>query len=99
VKFELSISEAAKSELREAFLWYEDQLVNLGDKFQEEIFSAFESIKSNPNKFQIRYENVRVYFLRKFPFGIHYTQSENLIIIIGIFHTSQNPEKWRKSGL
>lgn len=29
MKFEISISEAAKSELREAFLWYEDQLMNL----------------------------------------------------------------------
>ncbi len=99
MSFKISISEAAKSELREAFLWYEDQLENLGDKFQKEILSGIESIKSNPNKFQIRYEIVRVYFLRKFPFGIHYSFSENSIIIIGIFHTSQNPEKWRKSRI
>ena len=65
MKFKLSISEAAKFELREAFLWYEDQLMNLGEKFQEEIFLGFESIKSNPNNFQIRYKNVRVYFFKK----------------------------------
>ncbi len=50
MSFKISISEAAKSELREAFLWYEDQLENLGDKFQKEILSGIESIKSNPNK-------------------------------------------------
>jgi len=97
MRLKISISEAAKSELREAFLYYEDQLENLGDKFQEEILSGFESIESNPNKFQIRYEAVRVCFLKKFPFAIHYIFSKNAILIIGFFHTSQNPDKWGKS--
>ena len=66
MRLKISISEAAKSELREAFLSYEDQLENLGDKFQEETISGFESIESNPNKFQIRYEAVGVYFLKNF---------------------------------
>jgi len=39
MRLKISISEAAKFELREAFLYYEDQLENLGENpFQKILF-------------------------------------------------------------
>ncbi len=94
--FELFISNKAEFEIRETFLWYESQNEGLGNKFEQNLISVLDLIQSNPNLIQIRYKQIRVAFLSKFPFGIHYIVKENQILIIAILHTSTNPKKWIK---
>lgn len=96
--YKLSIAEAAEVDLRQAFLWYENQKENLGVAFEEYILNAINSIQSNPLKVQVRYGNTRVYFLKKFPYGIHFQVTENKILIVAVFHTSQSPELWMNRG-
>jgi len=90
----ISISEAAEVDIRNAFLWYEEQKMNLGISFENSISKTIQQIQKNPLKVQIRYNTIRVAFLSKFPYGIHYTVRENDILIIAGFHTSENPVKW-----
>lgn len=46
----------------------------------------------------MKFGEVRIAFLKKFPFGIHYVykEKENQIIIYSVFHTSRNPEIWQE---
>lgn len=92
----VEISEAAEDDIEEAFLWYEDQKNNLGYSFEDHVNKAVDSIQNNPLKTQIRYSNTRVFFLKKFPFGIHFqvNEQEKFILIVAVFHTSRDPEKW-----
>ncbi|MEX1192123.1 MAG: type II toxin-antitoxin system RelE/ParE family toxin [Brumimicrobium sp.] len=92
--YSLSISEAAELDIRDAFLWYEDQKENLGLKFEKHFSKTIQNIRRNPLKIQIRYNQTRVAFLKKFPYGVHFNVFENEIIIIAVFHTSQSPQKW-----
>ncbi|MCK5905960.1 MAG: type II toxin-antitoxin system RelE/ParE family toxin [Flavobacteriales bacterium] len=69
---------------------------SLALKFTLEIEEHWNNLVQNPNHFQIRYKNVRVSFLKIFPYGIHYIFSEQTIYIIAIFNTSENPDKWNK---
>ncbi len=94
--FIVTITEPAEEDLREVFLWYESKRVGLGERFKDIFENTIYSLKSNPFKFQIRYSNIRIRFLKKFPFGIHYTIVENEIIIYGVFHTSQDPSSWKR---
>jgi toxin ParE1/3/4 len=94
MNYSVTVAEAAENDIRQAFLWYEDQKENLGTIFQEHINKAIDSIHNNPLKVQIRYSNTRVYFLNKFPFGIHFQVNETQILIVAAFHTSQNPKLW-----
>lgn len=94
--YSLSISEAAELDIRDAFLWYEDQKDNLGLTFEKHISRTIQNIQKNPLMIQIRYNKTRVAFLKKFPYGVHFNVSENEIIIIAVFHTNQNPKKWNK---
>lgn len=93
--YSISIAEAAENDIREAFLWYEDQKENLGSTFENLVNKAVDSIQSNPLKTQVRYGNTRVFFLRKFPYGIHFQINENHILIVAVFHTSKDSEKWQ----
>lgn len=92
----ISISEAAELDIREAFLWYEEQKDSLGLTFKKHISKTIQNIQSNPLKIQVRYNVTRVAYLRKFPFGVHFIVVENEIIVIAVFHTSQCPKKWIK---
>lgn len=97
MNFEVTITEPAEKDLRDVFLWYEKKKVGLGNLFKDFIEKVIFSIKSNPFKFQIRYSNIRIRFLDKFPFGIQYTIVENEIIIQGVFHASQDPSSWKRN--
>jgi plasmid stabilization system protein ParE len=91
--YSLSIAEAAENDIRDAFMWYEEQKEGLGKRFEEHITKAMESIRSSPVKTQIRYNNTRIFFQDKFPFGIHFQIIENQVLIVAVFHTSRDTEK------
>lgn len=93
----ISIAEAAESDIREAFLWYEDQQDKLGNIFKDHISKAVEKIQENPFTVQVRYGNTRVFFLKRFPYGIHFqvNEEERSILIAAVFHTSRDSKKWR----
>ena len=96
MSYSIEIADAAEDDIREAFLWYEDQKEDLGSLFENHTNKAIDSIQSNPLKTQIRYDNTRVSFLEKFPYGIHFqaNEKEKYILIVAVFHTSRDPKKW-----
>lgn len=92
--YNLLISEAAELDIREAFLYYEEQSEKLGYRFERNVKSAMKGIKKAPLQNQVKYHEIRVKFLAKFPYGIHYLVKQEAVIIIAVFHTSQNPSIW-----
>jgi len=96
--FEVLISEAAEADIIEAFGFYkrENNAVTAG--FKRAITDAVKHIRKYPLAFQIRYEDVRILFVEKFPFGIHFIIRKNEILILAVFHTSMNPDNWKRGG-
>lgn len=92
--FRLLISEDARLDLLEAILWYEDIQAGLGFDFEQSLTAAFTTINNNPLAFEQRYKQIRIYFLDRFPYGIHYLVEGTTIYIIAIFHTSRKPTNW-----
>ncbi len=48
--------------------------------------------------FQVRYDQVHCLPIKKYPYMIHYTisEKEKTVMVRAIFHTSQDPNKWKK---
>lgn len=90
------ISEAAFNDINEAGKWYERHKDGLSIDFEICLNGGFEDIKINPLAVQIKYQNVRVKYIRKFPYGIHFIIDKKIIYILAVFHTSKNPNKWTK---
>jgi toxin ParE1/3/4 len=90
----LSISEKAKLDIFEAFLWYEEQRDGLGFRFEVSIEAALAKLIQNPLLFQVRYEDIRVHFIERFPYGIHYLIEPDEIKVVGVFHASRDPKDW-----
>jgi hypothetical protein len=53
-----------------------------------------EILQDRPVVFSRRYRNTRVAHLRVFPYAIHYLIEEQKVVVLGVFHTSIDPDKW-----
>lgn len=92
--FLLEISEEAKYDIFDAFLWYEEQREGLGLDFELCLEAGLYTLNKHPLLFEEKYQNVRIHFIERFPYGIHYLIYRNEIKVVGVFHTSRNPNDW-----
>ncbi len=92
----LIITEDAYLDIEGAFSFYELQREGLGFDFELCLEAGLNSIVRGPGICQVRYKNIRVCFIDKFPFGIHFLSDSFIVTVVAVFHTSQNPKKWLK---
>lgn len=92
--YKVLVSDEAIFDITEASFWYDSQKKRLSKKFQQDIKKGIDYLSKEPKTLQIRYKNVRIYFTKIFPFGIHYVIQENTVKVIGVFHSNKNPKSW-----
>lgn len=95
--YKVIISDSAKTDIKENAKWYNKQQGGLGKRFTQSIKECVKIIQLQPESFQIRYKNNRAGISDKFPYLIIYNVNKDnkTISIIAVFHSSQNPEKWK----
>ena len=91
--FELIFDGSARNDIANAYLWYEKQQPNLGERFLKNLETSFEKIKKNPLAFPKITANHHQYSMNKFPYVILYEISKKTIFIDAVFHTSKDPDK------
>ncbi len=87
----LKISPFALTDLEESIEYYNLQQVNLGNNFAENINYIFERINRNSKQFPKEYKEMRKAKLNNFPFTIFFVEKDSIKYILGIFHSSRNP--------
>lgn len=96
ITFVLEISDDAVLDIQNAYVWYKAIHPELAANFEEQLDKEIQRVIKNPNSYSDKYKKVKVVYLKKFPFGIHYLMNVEQITMIGLFHTSQNPIAWKK---
>jgi len=86
--------EEALFDIESIILWYEEKRIGLSFDFELCLEVGLNEIYRNPKAFQKKYKEVKILFISRFPYGIHYIFKDNAIIVIGVFHTSQSPKNW-----
>ena len=92
--YQLLVSDESRLDIMEAYSWYEDLRSGLGEEFELCLETGFEFIAREPLLCQIRYRKLRIHFIERFPYGIHYLIDGNAVKVFGIFHTSKDPSRW-----
>lgn len=87
-----------KEDILESVNWYNQTQKALGVRFLKVLKEKLDYIAQNPQNIQVRYQDVQIAVVKTFPYTIHYRflKQENTIWILGVFHTSINPDKWIK---
>jgi hypothetical protein len=91
-KLNLIFKPEADIEILEAFNYYENELIGLGERFLNELDRVTASISLTPNGFQ-KFHTYRQIPFNVFPFVLLYEVIENNLIIYAVFKTPQNPQK------
>jgi plasmid stabilization system protein ParE len=88
-------SEKAKKEFEDAYLWYEEMQIGLGERFTQEFISKINFLKLHPNSFPKKKNGLREILIDIFPYSIiyDYKPSKELIVVASIFHNKRNPMK------
>ncbi len=94
--YKLVTSSKVHSDVEKGIEWYKEIQIDLARRFFKEVHSTKKSISKNPKKFQVRYNGVRIAFLDKFPYGIHYKFENDTIFLLAVFHFKENPDSWVK---
>jgi len=82
LKFETN----AVDQLEDAVQYYQDISPKLGESFKNDVKNMIQSILNFPNIWQIRYSNVRIAHLKRFPYSLHYKLKSNAVIVILVLH-------------
>ena len=87
-----------KEDILDSVNWYNQAQEGLGKRFLKEVKETIDYIAKNPEKIQVRYQDIQIAVFKTFPYTVHFRflKQENTIWIIGVFHTSLKPKKWFK---
>ncbi len=96
MKYEIIYLPLVYEDIKETNDFYNSRKKGLGKEFVNTVKHEFGVILKNPLLFEIRYNNTRIAFTKRFPFGIHFEIQENTncIVVKGVYHTARNSEIW-----
>jgi plasmid stabilization system protein ParE len=88
--FKIKLEPIVINDIQEVIEFYNKKQIGLGKRFHQTIKLALETLAVNPF-YQIRYDNVRCYFTKPFPYLIHYIVDveHKTIHVLAILHTSR----------
>ena len=88
-------TEEAEVDVISHYNWYESREPGLGEDFLRCVEACVLSIQRNPRLYPFAVDDFRRALVRRFPFEVFYEFIQNSIVIYSVFHSSQDPEKWR----
>lgn len=77
-------------DIRDAARWYEERCVGLGAKFIDAIRTATEAVGENPLRNAPRFDDVRRFSLKRFPYSIWYFVAAELTYVLGVIHNKRD---------
>ena len=95
MNYNLIVRPEAEAEIKEAFVWYEQQVIGLGSQFLLVVDAAINSIQQNPLQYPIIYKDIRRALTRRFPYQVFFVINDKKIVIIAVFHGMRNPVIWK----
>jgi plasmid stabilization system protein ParE len=92
----IRITDDAKNDINESAKFYEKRQKELGHDFLEEVEVSLARIRENPKQFPQEYREVRKALTDRFPHQVLFVIRSFGIIVFAVFHTSKNPDNWKK---
>ena len=86
----------AEDEFNKAIDYYEDIEAGLGYDFALEVHSTIKRSVEFPKAWAVIEEDVRRSLVRRFPYGILYSEEQNGIFIIAVMNLHRKPGYWKR---
>ena len=96
MSYALIIRRGAEHDMAEAGLWYETRRPGTALHFIRCVDAAMSLITRHPEAGPMQFAPFRRVLVPRFPFGVFYTVNSGKVIVHGVFHSWQDPEKIRR---
>lgn len=87
--YQLIFTIEADQDLNKIKVWYDAINVKLTQDLFSELSDEFKLIKKSPLIYQTKYKQIRIAFLKRFEYGIHFIIEDNQLIVLRILHNKQ----------
>ncbi len=94
--WKLAISAEAQQEFDDAFDYYEEKKIGLGDEFAECVREQLDALRNFPKAHAIVFKDARRTVVKRFPYCIYYVVREDQVNVIAIIHGKRYQRRWRK---
>jgi toxin ParE1/3/4 len=88
------LSSGAAAELAEAVAWYEAQSPGLGIELLGAVDAVRSLIQRHSDAGKLVRPRIRRALLKRFPYGVFYTEFPDRIQVIAIIHSRKHPARW-----
>lgn len=92
--YKIKYTPESLTELQLIIDYYKNISPGLGKKFKENFLAALSKIKSNPFYPSIRYDEVRLAVVNRFPYAAHYiiNKENNTVIVLAVLGFKQDKD-------
>ena len=85
---------AARAELKDAVVWYDNQAPGTGTRFLKAVLDAMRAIEQGPHAWPFVAKSTQKYVLQRFPYSIVFEIDGDNLLIIAIAHHRRRPGYW-----
>jgi plasmid stabilization system protein ParE len=99
MNYSILLTQTAEDDLYEAYIWYEEKSVGLGEKLAHEFVQTAQQASKTPHRFSpLRKVEGRKAKLKSFPYHIYFYVNEawKRIEIVALIHTARHPRVWKR---
>jgi len=96
VSYNIRLRPDLLDDASEAYGWYEERAMGLGDEFLRTFYAAIARIQRHPTLFGKVYSEFRRLYLRRFPYFLYYRIEHDTIVFILLFHCARHPRLMRR---
>lgn len=87
---------AARRDINSERSYYNRAQFGLGERFSLTVAGSLRNLRENPEAMEDIGSGIRRWPVKGFPHGVLYSITDSEVIIISVFHPSQNPKRWLK---
>ena len=92
----LVVREAAEADIAEAARWYEQRSPGLGSEFLRAVDVTLAEITRMPERYPLVRGRARRALLRRFPYGVFFVATPDLVSVVACLHARRDPRLWRE---
>ncbi len=91
-----SFHPEAEKEFNEAIDYYEDMELGLGYDFALEVHSTIKRSVDFPKAWAVLEGDIRRSLVRRFPYGVLYSEEQEEIFIVAVMNLHRKPGYWKQ---
>ena len=92
----LVVRRAAEADIAAAAQWYEARASGHGAEFLRRVDGVLAEVQRMPECFPVVHAQCRRALLRRFPYGIYFVSTAELISVVACIHARRDPRRWEE---